>query len=618
MRARAVLISVLAVALLSLAAAPAAAAMPGMVAVPMGVLGIDFPSVKSIVSDVVKFFFTTFLDALVPGWLKHGSVQVIRRLVTVPNPTDARVWPTLGQLSEGMRWIALPLLSLAAVASWVQQWLREWTGRPGSIAVVLPRTILAGLLLVAYPTVVANAVALVNSITNAMLSLPAVEHGLQRTVGIVFAGTLLTGDGLLLALLGIAAVVLAVGLFMLSVGVLTVFAIAFVSAPIAIVCSVLDETHGIWRAWRFTLLAVSLISVGWCVLFSTSGAFMLDITRWSGGIAGALGAHIVGVFAALIILGLALRWPFMVLGGIRTHLAGALLSIGRGSAYGYHGGASSAGGRAARATLQRTALRAGDAVTGALGATRLRAATSARMALTDGGRLLARLPGAGAVLAAGAGAAAAVGSRLAPATAAAAPAGRAARAGAEQVRARLGAAAAASKTALAEGATGREAVAAGVEVATRPSRQAPQDLAGAGPNPGAVRQRATQAERPGRPSPAAGRSAQPADAQGSPRASATQRATRHASALQRERQVAPAAARRPNGPVNSTRVATAARRPDASAPVAASSRTPAGTRPVPPSPVPARRPDRPAAPGVRKEAPVSEARRRTPRPPKGR
>jgi hypothetical protein len=464
---RVLLTALLAMLLAAVLAAPAAAAVHEPV-LPVGLLGFDFPSIKEIVGDVVKFFFSTLLDALVPDWLRDGSVTIIRRLVTVPNPTDRRVWPTLGRLSEGMRWIALPLLSLAVVASWVQQWLREQTGRPGSVAVVLPRTVLAALLLVVYPTLVENAVALVNSITNAMLSLPAVQHGLERTVGIVFAGTLLSGDGVLLALLGIAGVVLGVGLFMLSVGLLAVFAIAFVSAPFAIACSVLDETRGVWTAWRYTLLSAALVPVGWCVLFATAGAFMVDMTSWSGGIAGTIGAHFVGVFAALIILWLALRWPLMLWSSIRAHLGGALVSVGRARGVGSGGSASTAGGRAARVALQRGGLRAGTAMSGVLGPTRAGVGTSAQTALGGAGRALARMPGAGAVAAAGTRAAATVAASVAPVAAAAARAARPLARGAEQTHARGQAAAQAARAAYAAGATSREAAAAGLGAFSRP------------------------------------------------------------------------------------------------------------------------------------------------------
>ncbi len=463
MRTRPVLIAALSVALLMALPAAASAVTPSKSVAPMAVLGIDFPSVKEIVGDVVKFFFSTLLDALVPDWLKDASVGVIRRLVTIPNPTDQRTWPTLARLSDGMRWIALPLLSLAAVAGWVQQWLREMTGRPGSLAAVLSRTALAALLLIAYPVIVSNAVALVNSITNAMLSLPAVQQGLERTIGLVFAGSLLSGSGVLLALLGIAAVVLAVGLFMLSVGLLVLFAIAFVSAPFAIACSVLDETRGVWTAWRYTLLTASLVPVGWCVLFATAGAFARDMTTWSGGVAGTIGARFVGVFAALIVLWLAIRWPLMLWSTIRQQLGGALLSVGRGA--GMHSRSTQQTGGAARASLQRAGMRTADGLTGALGAAHTTAATSARMALGDSTRALGRLPGSRSALIAGGIAAAPASPLLAQAAKKAASVARPMQRGVGNVRERARAAGTSAKRAYARGATSREAAGAGAAAA---------------------------------------------------------------------------------------------------------------------------------------------------------
>lgn len=568
------LLIVVAASALALAAtaSPAVAAIHGGTVVPMAVLGIDFPSVKEIVSDVVKFFFSTLLDALTPDWLRDGSVNVIRRLVTIPNPTDARVWPTLARLSEGMRWIALPLLSLAAVASWVQQWVREMSGRPGSMAQVLPRTALAALLLVAYPVLVSNTVALVNSVTNAMLGLPAVQEGLERTVGLVFAGSLLSGRGVLLAILGIAAVVLAVGLFMLSTALLILFAIVFVSAPLAIACSVLDETRGVWIAWRRTVATAALVPVGWCILFATAGAFMVDVTTWSGGIAGTVGARFTGVFAALIILWLAVRWPLMLLSTIRTQFGGALLSVGR--AGGPGGQAGREGGRAARAALQRAGMRSADSVSGALGATRRTAVTSAQMALGQGRRLLAAVPGGGVAAAAGASVAAATAGRLRPLSSAAAPVTGRAREGVAQTRERARTAGVAAKAAYADGANSRQAAAAGLTAA-----------AGSSARPGASehgsdRQRATDADPSQSVASGSSRSTRsrkwPADTPGSRPGKVGRQEQPRGAVPARDRSPAPAS------PVTaSTSAATTpgARVPAGSAPAANRAASPATARP---------------------------------------
>ncbi|MDW5595919.1 hypothetical protein VSS74_16340 [Conexibacter stalactiti] len=379
-RRRLVLIVVLVVGGLAVLPAPAGAVTP------VGAVSafIDFPSVREIVEDVVKFFFGAFLDALVPDWLRDRSVDALKRLVTVPNPTDASVWPTLARLSEGMRWIAIPLLSLAAVGAWTQQWLGEFAGRAASFEQALMRTVRAALLLVAYPAFFDNAVALTNSVTNAMLSLPAAGQGLERTVGIVFAGTLLSGSGLLLTLLGIAAVLLAVGLFMTNVALLVLFGILFVSAPLAIVASVVDETHGLWTAWRYTLMTAALVPVGWCVLFTTAGAFVADMTNWSGGVTGQLGARFVGVAAAMVILWLAVRWPLMLWGAVRTQISAALLSVGTRVPVTAGGVRPPATGPAARATLQRASVRAGSAAVTPLAALRRQPAVPALMPAVAG------------------------------------------------------------------------------------------------------------------------------------------------------------------------------------------------------------------------------------------
>lgn len=378
---------------LAICASPAHAVDLGQTLSP-AILGIDFPSVRSIVEDVVRFFFSTLLDALVPDWMKDASVEVLKRLVRVPNPTDASTWPTLRTLSEAMKWIAIPLLSLAAVASWAQHWMRELTGHPASFEQPVLRTALAAVLLVVYPVFMSNGIALVNTVTNAMLSVPVAADGLERTVGVVFAGSLVAGSTVLLAVLGIGAVMLMTGLFMLSVGLVVITGLLYVSAPLAIVCSVVDETRGIWQAWRYALLTTVAVPIGWCVLFTSAGAFVVDMTNWSGGIGGQLGERFVGVIAAIVIVYLAVRWPLMLWGAISAQLAGALLTVGgRRVAVSGAGSANLAGGRAARTALQRSAVQLAGRTAAPIGAVRRSIAGSARLAAGAGVAATGHVPG---------------------------------------------------------------------------------------------------------------------------------------------------------------------------------------------------------------------------------
>lgn len=610
MAARLPAVAVLAGLALAICAAPAHAAGLGEGLSP-AVLGFDFPSVKSIVEDVVRFFFSTLLDALVPNWMKDATVEVLKRLVRVPNPTDATTWPTLTRLSEAMKWIAIPLLSLAAVASWTQHWISELTGRPASFEQSVVRTALAAVLLVVYPVFMSNGVALVNSVTNAMLSVPIAADGLERTVGLIFAGSLVTGSTVLLAVLGIAAVMLITGLFMLSVGLVVITGLLYVSAPLAIVCSVVDETRGIWHAWRYALLTTVALPIGWCVLFTTAGAFVVDMTNWSGGISGQLGERFVGVIAAIVIVYLAVRWPLMLWGAIRAQLAGALLTVGAqrvavaGAVTGRAGG-----GRAARTALQRTAVQFADGVKAPVGAVRRSLAGSARFAGAAGAAVAARVPGV-------AQAAEATATTMKP-IAASAAASRPAHAVGRAVRETQGRARAAERAAvgrLAAGGTAAEVVNAAVRAGSRPV-QAPSGRGGsraasAASRSGRGNSRTSTAGAAGRASSAGGRSRHSTSAP-PPSSGARGSAPRakRVSEPSRERGTRPST-------LNRTRHLARADRPDAE-------QTPPRSREIPTAPSPGPRPagPAPAAPRARSDASPSRtappARPSTPVPAEGR
>jgi len=55
--------------------------------------------------------------------------------------------------------------------------------------------------------------------------------------------------GPLVALLVIAAILLAVGLFIIKVGILAVFAILFVAGPLTLAGYPIPELHGVFRLW---------------------------------------------------------------------------------------------------------------------------------------------------------------------------------------------------------------------------------------------------------------------------------------------------------------------------------------------------------------------------------
>ena len=197
-------------------------------------------------------------------------------------------------------------------------------------------------------------VAFVDTLTHTMLSWPIVAEGLHRTILVLFGGALLTGNGgEFLALLGLVALVLAVSLFALKVLILTVTAILFVAGPLFIALTPLPVVDYLARGWLLALTGVCLIPIGWCIIFAVAGAISLDVTNLGGG--AHIGSRIVGAFAALATFYIALKWPLMVLGHVRSSLGG--LGVRRGAAVGGGGGRSD-GALAGKAQRSKTKLQA--------------------------------------------------------------------------------------------------------------------------------------------------------------------------------------------------------------------------------------------------------------------
>ena len=153
----------------------------------------------------------------------------------------------------------------------------------------------------------------------------------------LFGGALLTGGGGVFgAFLVIVGVVFAAGLFAAQVLLTVVLAVLIVAGPPLIAISAIPELSHLARSWAYAVLAVSLVPVGWTVLFATAGALCLDATSFTGA-SGGLPGHVAAAFAGLITFVIAVRLPLMAAGQLR-HLF-----------HGPTGGGHVSGGAASRA-----------------------------------------------------------------------------------------------------------------------------------------------------------------------------------------------------------------------------------------------------------------------------
>jgi hypothetical protein len=382
--------------------APGASAASGGAILPVAFLGL--PSLHSIIEGIAKGFFGALAHALVPSWLTHGTVATIQHLVALPDPAR---WTHVGQLQGDMVYLGAMLLPVTLAVSTVRYWLVGFTGAAHPVGAV-GRCVWVTFVLVAYRWFIEQAVAGTNTLTHAILGFPVVADGLQRIIGVLFGGALLSGaGGVFGAFLVIIGVLFAAGLFAVQVLLTVLLALLIVAGPPLIALSAIPELAHLARTWAHALMAITLVPLGWTVLFATAGALCLDATSFTGGAGGGVPGHIAAAFAGLITFALAVKLPLMLLGEMR-HLFGAGLSGGGGSS-----GQSTMPGaeqvRSAHARLRSAAFEGGPSLgrsagraAGALGAPAGGPLGAARRGLAGAARCSGTLPGAAAGAAGGA------------------------------------------------------------------------------------------------------------------------------------------------------------------------------------------------------------------------
>jgi hypothetical protein len=289
--------------------------MPGsLTQLPAAFLGL--PSLHSIIQAIAGGFFGALADALVPSWLKHATIATIQQLVALPDPAS---WTHVGALQSEMTYLAAMLAPVTLTVAAMRYWAMGLTGSAHPVSAVTRCAGATGAL-VGYRWAVEQVVAGTNTLTHGVLALPSVGAGLQRIVGVLFGGALLSGaGGVFGAFLVIVGVVFAAGLFAAQVLLTVVLALLIVIGPPLISLAAIPELSHLARMWRDALLAVALVPLGWTALFATAGALCLDATSFTGG-AGGLPAHVAAAFAGLITFYLAVRLPFVLLGGLRGRL----------------------------------------------------------------------------------------------------------------------------------------------------------------------------------------------------------------------------------------------------------------------------------------------------------
>jgi hypothetical protein len=365
---------------------------------------LGLPSLHGIIEAIAKGFFGALAGALVPGFLKHGTVATIQHLVALPDPAS---WGHVGQLQNDMTYLGASLLPVTLAVGTLRYWMMGFTGSAHPVGAI-GRCVGATGVLVGYRWIVEEVVAGTNTLTHAILGFPAVANGLASIISVLFGGALLTGaGGVFGAFLVIVGVLFAAGLFALQVLLTVGLAMLIVAGPPLIALSAIPELSHLARTWAHALMAVALVPIGWTVLFATAGALCLDATSFTGG-AGGLPGHISAAFAGLVTFVIAVKLPLMLLGELRHMLAAASFRGGSGG----QGQSTMPGAqrmRAAHARLRNTAFegvpslgRSAGRAAGAIGAPAGGPVGAAGRGLAGAARRTGIVPGATAGVAAGA------------------------------------------------------------------------------------------------------------------------------------------------------------------------------------------------------------------------
>ena len=263
-----------------------------------------------------KFILVTIgalVKLLIPSSWANEGVQIMRWIVAVPDyagtvrsPGGAHVYGFQGinELRDLFTWIGAGLLPLTLVYATS----RAIVGHGDHVAIPLARVVALGALLISYPYWWAQAAALVNEVTNMVLSLPAVTTGLHKLMLYAVGGVALGGWQLIDLGLMAAIGVLLLWLIFLKVVIILLGALLYATGPITIGLVPTDSGAAISRAWLGAAGMLLVLPVMWAAVFAVGALLINDAGTAGPLIAGNsdVGSLLGGVLLA--VAGLASLW----------------------------------------------------------------------------------------------------------------------------------------------------------------------------------------------------------------------------------------------------------------------------------------------------------------------
>ena len=326
-----------------------------------------------------KFILNTLgglIRLLIPSsWAKDG-LEVMHWVVAVPDYAGTITAPGghvtygfagINALRDLFMWVGAALLPLTLVYATS----RAALGAGHNVAAPVVRVLALAAVLVSYPWWWSQAAAAINQITQFVLALPPVSHGVYKLMQYAVGGVALGGwqliDLFLMGAIGFALL----GLIFLKVVIVLLGALLYAIGPLMIALVPTDGGIVIARAWASAALALLMLPLAWSTILAV-GALLIDdsstagpLIAGQGSIASLFGGLLLA-FAGLASLWLCIRAAREAGSVLRGQLSGLLvLGRARGSAT---ASAAPASTRRAAESLRSFAGRIADATGAALGA----------------------------------------------------------------------------------------------------------------------------------------------------------------------------------------------------------------------------------------------------------
>jgi len=289
-----------------------------------------------------KFILTTIaalVKMLIPHAWVHKGLQIMQWIVAVPDyagkvtsPGGGHVYGFAGinALRDVFTWLGIAIAPLTLVYATS----RAMIGESDPVGIPVLRILAVTVVIVSYPYWWSQASALVDQITNTILSVPAVSRGLYKLMEYAVDGVALGGWQLIdLGLMGAIGLEL-IGLIFLKVVVILLGALLYATGPVTIGLVPTRAGSALARAWASAAVALLLLGVAWATLFAV-GALLIGDSGTAGPLIagnsalGSLAGGLLLAVAGLASLWLCLKAAREVSSLLRLQLSGLLVLGGQ-------------------------------------------------------------------------------------------------------------------------------------------------------------------------------------------------------------------------------------------------------------------------------------------------